>query len=147
MFFGFYAWFFFSSPSMRPTLGLVFFPLLIFQWALIGLGCRSLGGGFDHQIPVTCVLLYHFSPNSGCMAPPSSIPTSLPSFLQNGRCCFGVTLCLFCSWNTLDLFSPELEPSPWLQLPVAYSHTFPAYFRSIHFQQGPAHLRRYNLIL
>ncbi|MBW1963484.1 MAG: ABC transporter permease [Deltaproteobacteria bacterium] len=38
MFFGFYTWFFCSTPSMRPTTGIVFFPLLIFQCALIGLG-------------------------------------------------------------------------------------------------------------
>jgi lipopolysaccharide transport system permease protein len=38
MFFGFYAWFFFTSPSMRPTAGIFFFPFLIFQCAFIGLG-------------------------------------------------------------------------------------------------------------
>jgi len=38
MFLGFYTWFFFVAPSMRPTAGLVFFPLLVMQCALIGLG-------------------------------------------------------------------------------------------------------------
>lgn len=38
MFLGFYAWFFYTSPSMRPNIGIVFFPLLIVQCALIGLG-------------------------------------------------------------------------------------------------------------
>jgi len=38
MFLGFYIWFFFATPSMRPTAGLVFFPLLVMQCALIGLG-------------------------------------------------------------------------------------------------------------
>ena len=38
LFLGFYAWFYFSSPSMRPIPGIVFFPLLVLQCALIGLG-------------------------------------------------------------------------------------------------------------
>ena len=38
VFFGFYGWFFFTAPSMRPTGGIVFFPFLIVQCALIGLG-------------------------------------------------------------------------------------------------------------
>lgn len=38
MFLAFYSWFLFSSPNMRPTAGLVFFPLLVVQCAIIGLG-------------------------------------------------------------------------------------------------------------
>jgi len=38
MFLGFYGWFLFTSPAMRPTMGLFLFPLLILQCALIGLG-------------------------------------------------------------------------------------------------------------
>lgn len=38
MFLGFYFWFFFAAPSMRPIAALVFFPLLVIQCALIGLG-------------------------------------------------------------------------------------------------------------
>lgn len=42
MFLGFYGWFYISSPAMRPTAWIVFFPLLVLQCAVIGLGVGLL---------------------------------------------------------------------------------------------------------
>lgn len=38
LYLGFYIWFLFSTPEMRPTIGILFFPFLVLQSALIGLG-------------------------------------------------------------------------------------------------------------
>lgn len=38
LFLGFYFWFFFSFPEMRPTPSIILFPLLVMQCAMIGLG-------------------------------------------------------------------------------------------------------------